>query len=88
MHPINKEFLTPQELHVQADILEGVASKHLKKGLLNSFRDLLDRAAGKRRHAQRLMDAADLRENAVYLEQMRSVKTATTLDPYGEGIVA
>ena len=86
MHPINKEFITAGELRAQADILDRQAAKHKAAGLLSSVAILVTQTKGKRAYAQELEEAAaDLRDNADYLDAKRvPFAPATTANPYGE----
>lgn len=86
MHPINKEFITAGELRQEAAILERQAAKHKEAGLLASVGILLTQAKGKKAYAQELEEAAaDLRDNADYLDAKRvPFAPATTANPYGE----
>lgn len=80
MHPVNKEFITPEALRAEAAVLSRTAGDHSAKGLLTSAADLATRALNKLRLATNMeRNAADLNEEAAYLEEMRSTGTATTL---------
>ena len=81
MFPLNKEFITPDELEAQADSLERSAKRFEEPSLISA---LLGRAKAKRAYASRLREQAqDLRESADYLREMRSVSTSTTYAPHG-----
>lgn len=82
MGPVNKEYLEPDELRRQASSLRAAARK---PSLMQFAGDLLARARGVDATLQRQIDAEDAAETADYLERIRSYKTATSSDPYGEG---
>lgn len=85
MHPVNKEWITPEELRAQAKILEQQAASFQRKGLSRIAAGLIRQVFDKRTAAQRLADAADLRESAALLEERRKPRPpATTLNPYQE----
>lgn len=89
MHPINKEYLTPSELRRDADTLERSAKRLQDLGVVGGARDALARAFGKRTTADMLEQAALLRDEAEYLEDVRAPRPpATTGNPYGEVVPA
>lgn len=82
MHPINKEFFTPEDLRAQADSLRKSARS---PSLLAFAAGLISQASAKERAAQRLADAQDAEESAEYLERIRAkAPPATTANPYRE----
>lgn len=83
MHPVNKEFITPEELRAEAAILSRTAGDHSAKGLLTSAADLATRALNKLKLARNIENASGLRAAADYLEEMRNPGTSVTLAPEG-----
>ena len=77
MFPINKEFITSEELREQAAILERSAAKyeadaqHGKAVTPKFLQDLRERAAAKRAHACRI-EAEACREDAAFLDAYRA----------------
>lgn len=86
MGPINKEFITPEDLRASAAAAEAKAAAFRANGFLSAADTLLSTALGKRRYADRLEEeAADLLENADFLEAKRQpFAPSTTGNPYGE----
>lgn len=83
MHPINKEWVTPESLRAEADILDKTAQN--PRFSLTALADLAGQALSRRRRAQRMVDAIDLREGAEHLAAQRAPHgIATTSNPYGE----
>lgn len=77
MFPINKEFITPEELRAEADILERTADRYEAEAKVGAvflprlWQELREKAAGKRAAAKRL-EAEACREDADFLETYRA----------------
>jgi len=85
MHPINKEWVTPNELTRDAAILRRQAKSLFGFGLRDAAAVLTGQAKLKEIRAAKLADADDLDASAYALEQARlPAAPSTTANPYGE----
>lgn len=85
MFPINKQFITPDELRAQAASLEASAKGFGARGLVGTVADMLTSAKNRRARAS----AMEIETAAQYLEDMRAKRRpSTTADPYGDSPIA